>query len=53
MLLHHIDGLETRMGMVVDLTALDRYYDKRELVEEGKISHRKLQCEGYKCRVRM
>ncbi|XP_064392433.1 mRNA-capping enzyme-like isoform X2 [Halichondria panicea] len=35
------------MGMVIDLTNLDRYYDKRELTDDKNINHYKLQCEGF------
>ena len=45
-LLQCVEGLQERMGMVIDLTNLDRYYDKRELTDNKKISHYKLQCEG-------
>ena len=33
------------MGLVVDLTKTDRYYDKRELIHNS-IGHHKIICEG-------
>ena len=45
-LLQCVEGLQKRMGMVIDLTNLDRYYDKRELTDDKNINHYKLQCEG-------
>lgn len=34
-----------RMGLVIDLTKTNRYYDKRELMNCG-IAHHKMVCEG-------
>ncbi len=45
MLLSSVEGLQLRMGLVVDLTKTDRFYDKRALTEIG-IGHYKLKCEG-------
>ncbi len=45
MLVLYTKALGLRMGLVVDLTKTNRYYDKRELTNES-IGHYKLQCEG-------
>ena len=45
MLLSYVETMELRMGLVVDLTKTDRFYDKRDLTEVG-IGHYKLKCEG-------
>ena len=41
----YVEDMQLRMGLVVDLTKTDRYYDKRALTEVG-IGHYKLKCEG-------
>ena len=46
MLIMYMEAMQLRMGLVVDLTKTDRYYDKRELTNERNIGHYKLQCEG-------
>ena len=46
MLIMYMEAMHLRMGLVVDLTKTDRYYDKRELTNERNIGHYKLQCEG-------
>ena len=46
MLISYVEAAQQRMGMVVDLTKTDRYYDKRELLHHG-IGHHKIVCEGY------
>jgi len=45
MLLSSVECMQMRMGLVVDLTKTDRFYDKRMLTEIG-IGHYKLKCEG-------
>ncbi len=45
MLLNYVEATQLRMGLVVDLTKTDRFYDKRDLTELG-IGHYKLKCEG-------
>lgn len=45
MLLSYVEAMQLRMGLVVDLTKTDRFYDKRSLTELG-IGHYKLKCEG-------
>lgn len=34
------------IGLVIDLTKTDRYYDKQEVLSKG-IGYHKLLCEGY------
>ncbi len=46
MLVLYTQALGLRMGLVIDLTKTDRYYDKRQLTSENAIGHYKLQCEG-------
>ena len=45
MLVTYVAGMQLRMGLVVDLTKTDRFYDKRTLAQYN-IGHHKLQCEG-------
>ncbi len=45
MLVSYIEAMGCRMGLVVDLTKTDRFYDKRKLVDRH-IGHYKLKCEG-------
>ena len=45
MLLSYVEAMQLRMGLVIDLTKTDRFYDKRVLTEVG-IGHYKLKCEG-------
>ena len=45
MLVAYLESMGRRMGLVVDLTKTDRYYDKRELMERN-IGHHKIVCEG-------
>ncbi len=45
MLLSYMDAMQLHMGLVIDLTKTDRFYDKRSLTEKG-IGHYKLKCEG-------
>lgn len=45
MLVAYMEALERRMGMVIDLTKTDRFYDKQELADRH-IGHYKLKCEG-------
>lgn len=45
MLLSYVEAMQLRLGLVVDLTKTDRFYDKRTLTEFG-IGHYKLKCEG-------
>ena len=45
MLMSYVESMQLRMGLVVDLTKTDRFYDKRSLTEVG-IGHYKLKCEG-------
>ena len=35
------------MGMVIDLTKTNRFYDKDEM-KKNNISHVKLECQGYR-----
>ena len=37
---------QLRMGLVVDLTKTDRFYDKQTLLDRN-IGYHKLQCEGF------
>ena len=46
MLLSYVQSAGRRMGLIIDLTKTDRYYDKRELMEHS-IGHHKIVCEGY------
>ncbi len=46
MLVMYTEALGHRLGLVIDLTKTDRYYDKRALTDERGIGHYKLQCEG-------
>lgn len=41
-----VEGKQLRMGLVVDLTKTDRFYDKQTLLNYS-IGYHKLQCEGY------
>jgi hypothetical protein len=45
MLLDAVNGHGLTMGLVVDLTKTDRFYDKADLVSRG-VGHYKLRCEG-------
>ena len=45
MLISYVEAAQQRMGLVVDLTKTDRYYDKRELLQHS-IGHHKIICEG-------
>ena len=45
MFLEYMKTLQLHVGLVVDLTKTDRFYDKRSLAEAG-IGHYKLKCEG-------
>ena len=45
MLLQYAEAMQLQMGLVIDLTKTDRFYDKRSLTERG-IGHYKLKCEG-------
>lgn len=45
MLLSYMEAMQLQMGLVIDLTKTDRFYDKRSLTEKG-IGHYKLRCEG-------
>ena len=45
MLLSYMEAMRLQMGLVIDLTKTDRFYDKRSLTERG-IGHYKLRCEG-------
>ncbi len=47
MLVLYTEGQGQRLGLVIDLTKTDRYYDKRTLTDERGIGHYKLQCEGW------
>lgn len=46
MLLSYVEAMQLHMGLVIDLTKTDRFYDKRTLTEKG-IGHYKLMCEGF------
>jgi mRNA-capping enzyme len=46
MLLDAVNGHGLTMGLVVDLTKTDRFYDKADLVSRG-VGHYKLRCEGF------
>ena len=46
MIVSYVASQGLRMGLVVDLTKTDRFYDKRNLADYN-IGHHKLQCEGY------
>ncbi len=35
-----------KMGLLIDLTFTNRFYDKKD-VEENQCRHLKLQCRGY------
>lgn len=45
MLVGYVGAMVQRMGLVVDLTKTDRFYDKETLFQHN-IAHHKLQCEG-------
>lgn len=45
MLIQYVEAMGRRMGLVVDLTKSYRYYDKKELQDQG-IGHYKIICEG-------
>ena len=45
MIVSYVASQGLRMGLVVDLTKTDRFYDKRTLADYN-IGHHKLQCEG-------
>ncbi len=45
MLVSFVQALERRMCLVIDLTKTERFYDKRELMD-NHIRHYKLKCEG-------
>ena len=46
MIVNWVEGRQLRMGLVVDLTKTDRFYDKQTLLDRS-IGYHKLQCEGY------
>ena len=46
MLIDLVTARQLKMGLVIDLTKTNRFYDKAELVEPG-VRHYKLKCEGY------
>lgn len=46
MIVSFVEGKALRMGLVVDLTKTDRFYDKQSLLDRS-IGYHKLQCEGY------
>ena len=45
MLFSYLDGHKTKMGLMVDLTNTNRFYDK-QIVETKGAKHFKLQCRG-------
>ena len=45
MIVNWVEGRQLRMGLVVDLTKTDRFYDKQTLLDRS-IGYHKLQCEG-------
>lgn len=45
MIVSYVEGKQLRMGLVVDLTKTDRFYDKQTLLDRS-IGYHKLQCEG-------
>ena len=46
MIVSYVEGKQLRMGLVVDLTKTDRFYDKQTLLDRS-IGYHKLQCEGF------
>lgn len=50
MLLEAVEAGGGSLGLVIDLTKTDRFYDKAELISRG-VGHYKLKCEGYVCSV--
>eukprot|EP00731_Ephydatia_muelleri_P011049 Em0005g1635a len=46
MLIDLVTARQLKMGLVIDLTKTNRFYDKAELVESG-VRHYKLKCEGH------
>ncbi|XP_071804447.1 mRNA-capping enzyme-like [Asterias amurensis] len=46
MLFSYLDGHKTKMGLMVDLTNTNRFYDK-QIVETKGAKHFKLQCRGH------
>ena len=46
MLADSVTAKQLKMGLVIDLTKTNRFYDKAEVVEL-QIVHYKLKCEGY------
>ncbi len=45
MIVSYVESKQLRMGLVVDLTKTDRFYDKQTLLDRS-IGYHKLQCEG-------
>ncbi len=37
-----------KLGLIIDLTKTDRFYDKKEVLDSD-VAHYKLKCEGYVC----
>ena len=50
MLLEAVEAGGRSLGLVIDLTKTDRFYDKAELISR-RVGHYKLKCEGYVCSV--
>ena len=46
MLADSVAAKQLKMGLVIDLTKTNRFYDKAEVIEL-QIVHYKLKCEGY------
>ena len=46
MIVSYVEAKQLRMGLVVDLTKTDRFYDKQTLLDRS-IGYHKLQCEGF------
>eukprot|EP00126_Sphaerothecum_destruens_P004952 Sdes_comp18468_c0_seq1m8447 len=46
MFVHYLAGNDVKLGLVIDLTKTDRYYDKTEFTNLS-VNHVKIPCEGH------
>ncbi|KAI8483746.1 hypothetical protein Bbelb_385380 [Branchiostoma belcheri] len=47
MLFSYVNGTGMKMGLVIDLTNTNRFYNKEKEVEKNGVKHVKLQCRGH------
>ncbi|XP_078584553.1 mRNA-capping enzyme-like [Branchiostoma floridae x Branchiostoma japonicum] len=47
MLFAYVNGMGAKMGLVIDLTNTNRFYNKEQEVERNGVKHVKLQCRGH------